>query len=71
LPEPLLKIIPPRPAGFERHRELFANHTAETFDALAPAEAAAQMTFEAIFEPGRCARLVEQSARDAKLPGLD
>jgi hypothetical protein len=71
VPEPLLRIIPPRPEGFPRHRELFANHTAETFDALAPAEAAADLTFAAIFEPGRCARLVEQSGRDAKMPALD
>ncbi|HVU22602.1 MAG TPA: zinc-dependent metalloprotease [Opitutus sp.] len=70
LPEPLLKLIPPRPAGFERHRELFANHTAETFDALAPAEAAANMTFAVLFEPGRAARLVEQHALDPAQPGL-
>ena len=71
LPEPLLKIIPPRPAGFERHRELFANHTAETFDALAPAEAAAEITFAVLLDPGRAARLVEQHARNAELPGLE
>jgi len=71
LPASVLKIIPPRPAGFERHRELFANHTADTFDALAPAEAAATMTWAAIFEPGRCARLVEQNSREASMPGLD
>ena len=71
VPEPLRQLIAPRPAGFERHRELFANHTAETFDAMAPAEAAATLTFDAILEPGRCARLVEQAARDAKMPGLD
>ncbi len=70
LPESLLEIIPPRPAGFERHRELFANHTAETFDALAPAEAAASLTFAALFEPGRAARLVEQNAREPQQPGL-
>lgn len=71
LPESLLKIIPPRPEGYPRHRELFANRTAEAFDALAPAEAAAQMTFSAILEPGRAARLVEQSARDSRQPSLD
>jgi hypothetical protein len=70
LSEALLKTIPPRPAGFERHRELFANHTAEAFDALAPAEAAAQIAFAVIFEPGRAARLVEQHVRDAAQPGL-
>lgn len=71
LPESILRLIPPRPDGFERHRELFAQRTAGVFDALAPAEALAQMTFSAVFEPGRAARLVEQSARDPRQPGLD
>ncbi len=71
VPGSVLKLIPPRPLGFERHRELFANHTAGTFDALAPAEAAAQMTFAAVLEPARCARLVVQNARDSTMPGLD
>ena len=71
LPESLLKIIPPRPEGFSRHRELFANHTAGTFDALAPAEAAAEIAFAVVLDPGRAARLVEQHARDAQQPDLD
>ena len=71
LPEALLQTIPPRPEGFERHRELFANHTAEVFDALAPAEAAAEITFNVVLEPGRVARLIEQHARHAELPGLE
>ena len=71
LPETLLAVIPPRPEGFPRHRELFANHTAGTFDALAPAEAAAEITFAVLLEPGRAARLVEQHARNADQPGLD
>lgn len=71
VPETLLKIIPPRPAGFPRHRELFANHTAGVFDALAPAEAAAEIAFAVLFDAGRAARLVEQHARDPQQPGLD
>jgi hypothetical protein len=71
LPESLLKMIPPRPEGFPRHRELFANHTAEVFDALAPAEAVAEIAFAVVLDPGRAARLVEQHARDARQPGLD
>ncbi|MBA4138628.1 MAG: peptidase [Opitutus sp.] len=71
LPESILQLIPPRPEGYDRHRELFANRTAGSFDALAPAETLAQMTFSALFEPGRAARLVEQSARDASQPSLD
>ena len=70
LPESLLDIIPPRPDGFPRHRELFANHTAENFDALAPAEAAAGITCSVLFDAGRAARLVEQHARNADQPGL-
>lgn len=71
LPEPLLNLIPPRPEGYERHRELFANHTAEIFDALAPAEAAAGIAFNVLLNPGRAARLIEQHARDPRQPGLD
>jgi hypothetical protein len=70
LPETLLALLPPRPAGFERHRELFEN-TAGTFDALAPARAAAALTAAALLQPDRAARLVEQHARDAALPGLE
>jgi hypothetical protein len=71
LPESLLKIIPPRPEGFSRTRELFANHTGEVFDALAPAEAAADIAFNVLLDPGRAARLIEQHSRDAGQPGLD
>jgi hypothetical protein len=70
LPESLLNLIPPRPLGFWRHRELFAGRTAGTFDALAPAEAAANLTFATLLDPGRAARLVQQHARDALQPGL-
>jgi len=71
LPESLLNVIPPRPEGFPRHRELFANHTAGVFDALAPAEAAAEIALAVLFDPGRAARLIEQHARDPRQPGLD
>jgi hypothetical protein len=70
LPEPLLEIIPPRPPEYERGRELFKTHTSPTFDALAPAEAAAQHTLQFLFNPERDARLVEFHARDAANPGL-
>ncbi|MEO6595277.1 MAG: zinc-dependent metalloprotease [Planctomycetota bacterium] len=70
LPEALLAQIPPRPAGFDRHRELFANRTSAAFDALAPAEALADLTFSLLLHSGRCARLVEQHARDENMLGL-
>ena len=70
LPEPLLKIIPPRPPEYPRGRELFKIHTSPAFDALAPAESAAQHTLQFLFNPERAARLVEFHARNAENPGL-
>ena len=65
LPEPLLKMIPPRPPDYERGREHFKIRTSPAFDALAPAEAAAQHTLQFLFNPARAARLVEFHARSA------
>src|SRR5438045_2981910 len=70
LPEPLLKMIPPRPPDYERGREHFKIHTSPAFDALAPAEEAAQHTLQFLFNTERTARLVEFHARDAANPGL-
>jgi Met-zincin/Domain of unknown function (DUF5117)/Domain of unknown function (DUF5118) len=71
LPEPLLKIIPPRPPEYPRGREDFKIHTSPAFDALAPAESAAQHVSQFLFNPERAARLVEFHARDSANPGLD
>src|SRR5439155_14136408 len=71
LPEPLLSLIPPRPPSYPRGREHFKIRTSPVFDALAPAEAAAQHTLQFLFAPERAARLVEQHARNADSPGLD
>ncbi|MGB2624495.1 MAG: zinc-dependent metalloprotease [Candidatus Acidiferrum sp.] len=71
LPESLLKIIPPRPPEYPRDRELFKIHTSPAFDALAPAESAAQHTLQFLFNPERDARLVEFHARNAENPGLE
>jgi len=71
LPEPLLKMIPPRPPDYERGREHFKIHTSPVFDALAPAEAAAQHTLHFLFNPERAARLVEFHARNEENPALE
>jgi hypothetical protein len=70
LPEPLLKIIPPRPPEYPRTREDFAIRTSPAFDALTPAESAAEQVTAFLFNPERAARLVEYHARDARNPGL-
>jgi hypothetical protein len=71
LPEPLLRMIPPRPPDYERGREHFKIHTSPAFDALAPAEAAAQHTLQFLFNPERAARLVEFHARNSENPSLE
>ena len=71
LPEPLLKMIPPRPPNYERGREHFKIRTSPAFDALAPAEAAAQHTLQFLFNAERATRLVEFHARNAENPGLE
>lgn len=71
LPRPVLTLIPPRPYTFDRHRELFARWTGITFDAVAPAAAAADMSVSLLLNDERAARLVEQHALDPALPGLE
>jgi hypothetical protein len=70
LPEPLLKMIPPRPPEYPHGREDFKIHTSPAFDALAPAESAAQHVLQFLFNPERAARLVEFHARDSANPGF-
>jgi len=71
LPEALLQQIPPRPIGYSRHRELIKVKTELTFDPLAAAETAADMTFGLLLHPARTNRVFEQHARQPKLPALD
>jgi hypothetical protein len=70
VPDSLLKLIPPRPAGYPRSRETFRIRTQPVFDALAPAEAVADHVSSFLFNQERAARLVQFHARDARNPGL-
>jgi hypothetical protein len=69
LPEPLLKVFPPRPPDFKRTRESLPAQTGLTFDPIAAAESAADLTLGVLFDPERAARLVEYHAR-ANTPSL-
>jgi hypothetical protein len=71
LPESLLKQITTRPLGYTRHRELLKGKTDLTFDPLAAAETAADMTFGLILHPARANRVFEHHSRDARLPSLE
>jgi hypothetical protein len=71
LPEPLLRLIPPRPSGFDSGaRERFTRRTGLTFDAVAPAEAVAGLVLGFLLNSERAARLEEFRARNADYPGL-
>ena len=70
VPEPLLRLIPPRPAGYPRTREDFRTRTQPVFDALAPAEAAADHVSNFLLNQERAARLVQFHARDRRNPSL-
>lgn len=71
LPEPLLASLPPKAFGESRGRENFSGNTGVTFDALAPAATATNLTLALIFNAERAARLVEYHARDNRYPGFD
>ena len=71
VPSEVLSLIPPRPAGYGHHRELFPRLTGPTFDALSPAVVAATMTVAQLLDPARATRLVEQYALDESQLGLD
>jgi len=70
LPESAREQIPPRPPGHPPNRELFEGRTDPVFDAYAPAEVAASMTFDALTQPERAMRLVAQHDANADLPGF-
>lgn len=62
LPDRISKIIPPRPAGYDFSRELFRKRTGLAFDALSPAETAADLPLSFLFNPQRLSRMVQYEA---------
>jgi hypothetical protein len=71
IPRAVIDRLPPRPAGFGMHRELFPRTTGSAFDVLTPAAIASDITIGFVLEPARAARVVEQHAIDPNLPGLE
>lgn len=71
LPDRILNLIPPRPPAYPRTRETFPNQSGLTFDPVAGAQAAAELTIGLLLNPQRAARLIEYHARDAANPGLE
>ncbi|HWE50062.1 MAG TPA: zinc-dependent metalloprotease [Bryobacteraceae bacterium] len=71
VPKQVLDLIPPRPPGYGRHRELFPRTTGDGFDPLSPATVASDVTIGFVLELDRTARMVAQHAVEPALPGLE
>jgi hypothetical protein len=70
LPQPLLQLLPPRPPGLPRTEEDFPSRTGLTFDPIAAADSAADMTLELLFNSERDNRLVQYHAEELAEPSL-
>jgi hypothetical protein len=70
LPENLLKLLPPLPPGSQRTRESLPSQTGLTFDPVASAEAAADLTLQVLLDPARASRLVQYHMREPEAPSL-
>lgn len=70
LPESLLSVLPPVPPGYPRDRESFPSHTGLTFDPIAAAESAADLTLGVLLDPARASRLIEYHMRVPASPAL-
>lgn len=59
LPDRIVQLIPPRPAGYDFSRELFRKRTGLAFDALSPAETAADLPLSFLFNSERLSRMAQ------------
>jgi hypothetical protein len=59
LPNRIAQLIPPRPSGYDYTRELFKKRTGLAFDALSPAETAADFPLSFLFNSERMSRMVQ------------
>lgn len=71
IPERILKLLPPRPQGYPRSREIFQSRMNVAFDPLAAAEAAGHHTLSGLFNVQRANRLIIQKARNQANIGLN
>ena len=70
LPDRIINLIPPRPAGYDYNKELFSRRTGLLIDPLAIAESAADFPLSFLFTPERLNRMVEFQASNNGL-GID
>jgi Met-zincin/Domain of unknown function (DUF5117) len=70
IPESILKILPPHPPGLSKTLESFPSETGLTFDPVATAESAADLTLTVLLDPARASRLVQYHMRVGSAPSL-
>ena len=66
IPDTVLTLLGPRPAGYEGSVELFSSRTRPVLDELGAARTLAQMIVDLPLQRDRAARLVQQSAHDPR-----
>jgi hypothetical protein len=71
LPDSILQYLPPLPPGLPRTQESFPSATGLTFDPVAAAESAADLSLALVFNAQRANRLVEFHAEDSAGPSLN
>ncbi|HEV8628979.1 MAG TPA: zinc-dependent metalloprotease [Thermoanaerobaculia bacterium] len=71
LPEPVLRLLLPRPFGYQNNREMFHGQTGLVFDPLAAATTAADLVLQAVLQPERLGRVADFHRREASQPALE
>jgi hypothetical protein len=71
LPDSVISLLLPRPAGSNPNVEMFRGAADPAFDPLGAAASAADLAVQGLLQPERAMRLVDFHRRDAGLPGLD
>jgi hypothetical protein len=71
LPESVLQLLLPRPAGFDPNREMFHGQTGLIFDSLGAAATAADLVLQAVLQPERLGRVADFHRRDTQQPSLE
>ncbi|HVV06814.1 MAG TPA: zinc-dependent metalloprotease [Puia sp.] len=67
LPDNIIRLIPPRPAGYEYTPELFHHRTGLAFDALGAAESATDLGLSFLFNTDRLNRMTEYQVENGGL----
>lgn len=67
LPDNIIRLIPPRPAGIEYTPELFSHRTGLGFDPLGAAEAATDLALSFLFNTDRLNRMAQYQAENGGL----